>query len=136
YAELDDDDELLPNALALRLDAMADGSIDVVVTNGLVGNGARHVRAIDNMAEIAAAPLISLMSRCWLRPGSAMFRTEAVGSEYFQDIPPYLEWTYLALRLAVTRNIRFLDEPTFVYNAATHPSLSKSVDYVLRQPQA
>jgi hypothetical protein len=52
------------------------------------------------------------------------------------DIDPelyYLEWTFLAFKLASTRRMVFVDEPTFcIYSTAG--SLSKSEAYLLAEP--
>lgn len=134
FAELDDDDELLPGALRTRVDALeARPDADVVVTRGYVDRqGRRELNRVD-FETAQRDPLRSLLDHNWLAPCAGLFRTATIGTEYFADVPPYLEWTYLGLRLAVERRILFLDRPTWVYRADTPHSLSKAPTYVLRQ---
>jgi hypothetical protein len=72
----------------------------------------------------------------WLHPCAGLYRTQRVGREFFEGMPAYLEWTFMAMRLALSREIRFVNEPTFVYNADTAGSLSKSKNYIVQQPHA
>ena len=137
FAELDDDDFLLPGALATRLDRMrAKPTVDAVVTNGFVRSGDRESLNLPDLTGCAADPLRSLMDSMWLPPCAGLFRTATIPSQYFRAMPAYLEWTYLALVLALERRIAFVPTPTFVYNADTPGSLSKSREYVLGHPAA
>jgi glycosyltransferase involved in cell wall biosynthesis len=134
FAELDDDDEFLPGALAARVEGMeAHPEVDVVVTRGYVDRGGRRELNIGDLEGFQADPLRSLLDHNWLAPCAGLFRTATVGTEYFADIPPYLEWTYLGLRFALERRILFLNRPTWVYRADTPQSLSKRPGYVLQQ---
>jgi glycosyltransferase involved in cell wall biosynthesis len=137
FAVLDDDDELLPDALRIRLHVLAEAAdADVAVTNGYLEDGARRTLSIDDFRQIQAAPLRMLFVQHWLPPCAGLFRTSTVGAELFEDIPEYREWTYLALRLALARRLRFAARPTFVYRTDTPDSLSKSRDYCLAGPPA
>jgi len=91
---------------------------------------------VPDIARCADDPLRAVLDRMWLKPGAALFRTATISATYFEGMPRYLEWTYLALRLALERRIAFLDAPTFVYNEDTPRSLSKSPEYVTGQPEA
>ena len=134
FAELDDDDELLPGALAARVEAMeAHPDVDVVVTRGYIDHGGRRELNVRDLEGFQTDPLRSLLDHNWLAPCAGLFRTETIGTEYFADVPPYLEWTYLGLRLAFERRILFLNRPTWVYRADTPRSLSKGQGYVLQQ---
>jgi Glycosyl transferase family 2 len=137
FAVLDDDDELLPDALRARLDALEHGPhADVVVTSGfLEGHDRRELNIVD-FRDVEADPLGTLLVRHWLPPCAGLFRTDAVTADYFDDVPAYREWTYLALRLALTLRIRFIARPTFVYRTDTPGSLSKSRAYCLGGPPA
>ncbi|HEU4371532.1 MAG TPA: glycosyltransferase family A protein [Methylomirabilota bacterium] len=137
FAVLDDDDELLPEALQTRLAALdAAPGTDVAVTNGyLVGFG-RHALNIGDFGRIRADPLRMLLVQNWLAPCAGLYRTGAVTTEFFADVPEYREWTYLALRLARALRITFTDRPTFVYRTDTPGSLSKSREYCLAGPSA
>ncbi len=134
FAELDDDDELLPGALATRVGAMeARPDVDVVVTRGYVDHQGRRELSVRDLERLQADPLRSLLDHHWLAPCAGLFRTATIGPEYFADVPPYLEWTYLGLRFALERRILFLNHPTWVYRADTPRSLSKRPGYVLQQ---
>ena len=116
FAELDDDDVLLPNALATRMRVLAGNpALGVVVSNGIIRGGAEgDLPAILDTTLTAADPLSALDAATWLSPGGALFRTSAVATELFDGVPQYLEWTYLAVRLAQSCNLAFIPEPTFV----------------------
>lgn len=132
FAELDDDDMLLPGALALRICALTRRTqCDVVVTNGIrrsVGGDSLHV---PDMAFVERDPLRAFLDHNWLLPGSWLCRTDRVGEELFEGMPRFRECTYLALRFATERRIMFVSTPTVVYDTATPRSESKSREYVL-----
>ncbi len=137
FAELDDDDLLLPGALSLRLQRLMDSpAARAVVSNGWTERG--HVRqpAIAEVSEVAADPMAALAQGTWLLPGAALFRTEAVGDELFRELPRYLEWTCLALRLAQRPGVEFLDEMTFVHHEARPDGLWESPECILGRPGA
>ena len=115
FAELDDDDMLLPHALASRLEMLAGSNLDAVVSNGIISGDGKSSRAIEYVEGVAANPLSALDSQAWLCPGAALFRSATVQVELFESMPQYLEWTYLAIRLAQTHKLGFLQEPTFVH---------------------
>jgi hypothetical protein len=127
YAFLDDDDELLPHALATALEILqADGATDLAVTTGYWNSGGTSCIDIPDIVREQSDPLRGIIERCWLHPSGALYRTSAVSQAYFEDLPPLCEWTFLAFRLALDRrSIRFVDCPTYVaYD--TPGSLSKS----------
>lgn len=137
FAVLDDDDELLPGALRARLEALDEASgADVVVTSGYLEGFGRRQLNIGDFRRIQAEPLPMLLVQNWLPPCAGLFRTSAVTTDFFEEIPRYREWTYLALRLALARKITFLARPTFVYRTDTPDSLSKSRAYCLAGPPA
>ena len=131
YACLDDDDELLPGGLASRLRVLdTEPRVDVVATNGLL-NAAGTCAPLNTDAEMAsfrADPLLSLLQFNWLASCGAQFRTASVGAEYFDPSVQVLEWTYLAFRLAQTRQVRFIDDLTFRIHR-TDGSASQSAEY-------
>jgi glycosyltransferase involved in cell wall biosynthesis len=137
FAVLDDDDELLPGALRTRLDLLdREPTADVAVTSGYLQGFDRRTLNITDFGPIQADPLGMLLTRHWLPPCAGLFRSCAVTEEFFEAIPRYREWTYLALRLALTLRIRFAEQPTFVYRTDTPDSLSKSRAYALAGPPA
>jgi Glycosyl transferase family 2 len=137
FASLDDDDILLPDALATRLAAAtAAPDIDVVVTNGIcVAASGRRLVAAD-FARVAADPLNALADGNWLLPGAWLCRTATVGAELFAGMPRYLECTYLALQFAMRYRMHFVAAPTVEWSAGTPDSESGSPAYRLGQPDA
>jgi glycosyltransferase involved in cell wall biosynthesis len=130
FGFLDDDDEYLPDALVLRFRQFETRpDVDVVVGNGWrVVACEKHLVWQDTEA-IAARPDEALMNLNWLASCGPLFKTETVGPEYFDFDLQYLEWTYLALHLALTRKLSFVPEPTFIVHD-TPNSVSDSDVYV------
>ena len=127
---LDDDDELLGPGLERLAEHMShDPDWDVIVTNGYgCSNGEMRPWVPDLMAH-AIHPVRSLMAECWLSPGAAIFRSEAVSSAFLDVKRDYHEWTYIAFLLIMDgKRVRFLDVPTVTYYDTQH-SASKSFAY-------
>jgi glycosyltransferase involved in cell wall biosynthesis len=134
FTALDDDDFLLPGALLLRVRALEERSdCAAVITNGFRRNGSGdelHVKA-DN--RVHADPLRTMLEGNWFLPGSWLCRTERVGVRIFEEMPSYLECTYLALRIATEHPIVWRDTPTVVYSVGSPAAESLSRAYVLGQ---
>ena len=134
FTALDDDDFLLPGALLLRVRALEErADCAAVITNGYRRNGSGdelHVKA-DN--RVHADPLRTMLEGNWFLPGSWLCRTEAVGVNVFEEMPSYLECTYLALRIAAEHPIVWRDTPTVVYSVGSPEAESLSRAYVLGQ---
>jgi glycosyltransferase involved in cell wall biosynthesis len=123
--ELDDDDELLPRALELRMRAFAETpDADAVVTDGIVRGAAGDTGGFDDFDCIVADPLRSLVAAAWLLPGAALLRHDRIDASVFADIPPYLEWTYISLRLSLEYQVKFLPDKTVLH----HVDLPFSID--------
>lgn len=130
FCFLDDDDELLPGALAARLAPMChDNSIDVVVGKGWRESGGR-LRPSGRHTEGAANALPELIHHNWLTSCGALYRSARVGSDFFADLPAVFEWTYLAFRLCLEKRVHFIDTPGHRIHD-TPGSLSKSAVYHL-----
>jgi hypothetical protein len=131
YGFLDDDDELLPHALATRLQVMlAEPVTDLVVTTGYWFSRERRQVHIPDICSHQDDPVNGILERCWLNSCGALYRASTIGQDYFDDLPDLCEWTYLGFRLALDgRNIRFLDVLT--YNAYDTPrSMSKGAEFI------
>jgi glycosyltransferase involved in cell wall biosynthesis len=137
FAFLDDDDELLPDALARRAAALAaEPSAAVAVTAGdFVSVDGTRVRTPD-IPSIRTDPVAALSRGNWLASAAGLYRTDLVGEDVFAGAPAYLEWTYVAMRLLLHHRIAFVDEPTFVCNVGSPGSLSASASYLKGQPRA
>ena len=137
FGELDDDDLLLPGALAARVALLsAQPDTDVVVTNGYRQEPGGRVLQVPDPARVRADPLRAMLDSNWLLPGSWLARTTSVGAELFDAMPKYLECTYLGLRFASGYRMHFLETPTVVWRTDTPSSMSKSRDFALGQVAA
>ncbi|HEX4919483.1 MAG TPA: glycosyltransferase family A protein [Candidatus Bathyarchaeia archaeon] len=116
FSELDDDDILMPHALISRLKRMDDDeAVDAVISNGFIEKEGGRVISRSHFSECHNDPLRRILDGHWLHPGAGLFRTSAMSRDFFASMPQYLEWTYLALRLALERRIAFIDNPSFVH---------------------
>jgi glycosyltransferase involved in cell wall biosynthesis len=137
FGFLDDDDEYLPDALALRCAALeANPDADVVVTNGYgCMEGVDRLR-LEHLQRATRDPLRALVIGNWLASCGGLFRSDRVSVEYFDGVTRHYEWTFLAYKLASTRRIIFLDVPTFRIHLDSPGSLSKSDAYLEGQIEA
>ena len=114
FGFLDDDDQLLPGALATRIRALvSDPEADAVVTDGLLSKGMSESLMLGDVAAIRQAPLHSLLARNWLATASALFRTQSIPPDYFDATLRSNDMTYLAFRLALEKRVAFVDVPTY-----------------------
>lgn len=104
-------------------------NIDLVITNGFICSSGKDQIHYPDMGDISDAPLKKLFDYAWLHNCNALFRSNSVRIECFEDIHPYAEWTWLAFKLC-SQGIKVgtLDKPTFRYYD-TPNSLSKSDAY-------
>ena len=134
FATLDDDDLLLPGALARRVEELERRPDHaVVVTNGYRRDGGQDVLNIQPPLDVAADPLRALLRRNWLLPGSWLCRSALVGPSLFEGMPPYLECTFLAARFATELRMVWIDEPTVVYHVGTPLAVTRSREHILGQ---
>ncbi len=137
FAELDDDDLLMPGALASRVKALVESDAhDCVVTNGYRRSEGRDTLSVPDMDAVARDPIETFWDRNWLLPGSYLCRSDRVASDVFDGMPKALECTFIALRLATSYRIKFLEQPTVIWNEDTPDSLSKSRGYMLSLAEA
>lgn len=130
YCFLDDDDEYLPGAIDLRLQALrASPDLDLVVSNGFRCIANNDHLCFEDLNSVSSAPFESLFRENWLASCGAMFRTEKVGVDYFENPHAYLEWTWLAFRLCMEcKQVGVINAPTFRIHD-TPGSASKSPEY-------
>jgi glycosyltransferase involved in cell wall biosynthesis len=137
FTALDDDDLLLPGALALRVQALEGrGDCAAVITNGYLRTGDRDVLHMRAGHGVSADPLRAMLEKNWCLPGSWMCRASMVGIDVFEEMPSFLECTYLAMRIACEHPVLWLDEPTVVYRVGSPGAESLSRAYVLGQVRA
>ncbi|MGH7559433.1 MAG: glycosyltransferase family A protein [Gemmatimonadales bacterium] len=131
---LDDDDILLPGALAMRVQRLArDPGLDAVITNGLRRNAEGDALHVTDMATVRADPVGSMIRSNWLLPGAWLARRQAVSGQLFAEMPKGLECTYLGLRLVTGFRVAFLDEPTVVWHTDAPRNLHGSREFLLAQ---
>jgi hypothetical protein len=137
FSRLDDDDLILPGALALRVATLeARPDLDAVVTNGYRRDAAGETLHVTDAAAVQRDPLRALLTGNWLLPGSWLCRTAKVGPETFRDAPHWLECTYLAVQLASSGRMVFLEQPTVVWHTDVAGSESKSREWQLGEAGA
>lgn len=135
FGFLDDDDEYLPDALRLRLQALqAQPDAALCATDGY-----DYVDGTDRLRETVLAgaaddPLRGLLKANWLASCGGLFRTSLVSEQYFDRETKYYEWTLLGYKLAATRKVLLLGTPTYRLHISSG-SLSRSEAYRLAEPQ-
>ena len=98
----------------MRLRALTERpDVAFVATNGYYRSNGKDQVNMSNADMVSADPLLAMTDKCWLASCGGLYRTSLVEVQSFADVPRFLEWTYLGLKLASTRKMFFLDEPTF-----------------------
>lgn len=137
FGALDDDDLLLPGALATRVGALAaNDTLDGVVTDGIIRSAAGDRRMRENFLDVAADPVREMFRGNWLLPGSWLCRTDRVGSWLFEEMPDHRECTWIGLRLATRARLAFLPVPTMIYHEDTPGGAHRNFAYCAAQPAA
>jgi Glycosyl transferase family 2 len=135
FGYLDDDDEYLPHALTVRLRAL-EGNLRAAVcaTDGYIqADGAD--RLIETIyPESPDDPLRGLLRANWLASCAGLFRTDLVPESLFDGVTRYYEWTLLAYKLAISRQVVLLPLPTYRLHVSSG-SLSRSDAYRLAEPE-
>jgi glycosyltransferase involved in cell wall biosynthesis len=135
FGMLDDDDQVLPGGIKIQVGPLAaDPSIDVVITNGYRRENGRDVLNFPAFPTFARDPLNSLLEWPWLNSGGILCRSETVSPDYL-DVPRSIELTYMALKLALTRKLHFLDAPTYRWYRDGPEHLSRSKHYMEGAPE-
>jgi len=130
FTALDDDDFMLPGALALRVQALRDTDrFDAVVTSGYCRSEDGDTLSIGDVERVASDPLGELVRSNWLLPGAWLCCNDPASATLFDGMPPHLECTFLAIRLCTTRRVRFVATPTVVWHRDSPVSASRSISY-------
>lgn len=133
FCFLDDDDEYLPGAIDRRLLALRQSpDAALVVTNGLRRQrDASQTLMYGLLDAVADDPLAALFQENWLSSCGALYRTSAIRVDYFENFHDFIEWTWLAFKIALDGHpVCTLNLPTFVVHD-TEGSASKSQAYLL-----
>ena len=134
FAFLDDDDELLPDALQRRVAAFAETGADVVVTNGYLESEDGRQIIFPKFDHHPEDPARALLEENWLASAGGLYKTDKVAPDLLRELPDFLEMTYFAFVLAHCRRIARLNQPTFVVHAGAADQASKSWAYLLASP--
>lgn len=135
FGMLDDDDEYLPGGVEIQArPLLLDPSIDAVVTNGYRRENGTESIHYQTFSTFHLDPLGSLMDWSWLNSGGLLCRTATVPSSYL-EVPRSMELTYMALKLALTRKLRFIDAPTYRWHRDAPEQLSRSKYYMEGAPE-
>lgn len=135
FAFLDDDDELLPDALCLRLDALQKTDADVVVTNGYREASGERQLIFSKFDRHPDDPARALLEENWLASAGGLFRTDAVGEEILDGLPNFLEMTFIAFLLTQRHVVFRLNRPTFIIHAGATDQASESWEYLQEMPK-
>lgn len=131
FSFLDDDDELLPNALDIRIKKLDNNkNADVIVCNGYKHINSKDMPVYTDIESVPKEPLKSLYRENWLSSCNSMFRTSSIKLGYFDDPHPYMEWTWLAYKLCMN-NITVIVANDMTFRCYDTPdSLSKSSTFM------
>jgi len=131
FSTLDDDDEYLEGATDIKLNALHEVSdADMIVTNGYYNKNNSDMIMYKNYKEASNDPLMYLFKFNWLHNCNALYKTDRIGIDFFEDPFLNVEWTWLAYKIALAKKkILFLDRTTFRYYD-TPMSVSKTVAYM------
>jgi len=136
FCFLDDDDELLPDSLQSRFDALeSNKEADVAVGNGLKKhNETLELETHANILKYHEAPLAALFKQNgnWLASCAGMYRSATIPQEYFDDYAVFAEWTYIAFKLAIYKQVTFVNTLCYRINVQGE-SLSHNEQYLLGQ---
>ncbi len=137
FGALDDDDVCFPNSLRVRIAAFeSHPAADVVVANGYerFAHGERLITP--DLLLAGSDPARYLMIYPWMHSAAALFKSETNGPDIFNDAPKMIEWTYIGLKLSLTKKIEFVNDATYAYRRGTPHELSTSRIYFVEQPVA
>ncbi len=138
FGFLDDDDEMLPGAVAARLKCF-DDAVDVVVSNGWYRSAQGDETVIvpdDIMRRIEHDPLDALLDFNWFSAACGLFRAATMPPALFDIDLKFYECTWIALSLIDQRKtIRRCEIDGFRMHQGTPASASKTKDYCRANPE-
>lgn len=129
FCFLDDDDELLPDALESRMRSIRPDD-DILVTNGYCHDGVDRPLVEMAAGEINADPIGSFLRQNWFASPAGLFRTAAIPKQMFDIRLAHFEWTWLFFQLQTAGiRMRYTDDLTYRIHTGTLASASKSAEY-------
>lgn len=137
FGVLDDDDELLDEALECRAEFLRSSrGMDFVISNGVLSVNGMESPAVEDVAAIRRDPVMALTRFSWfVTSASGLFCSARIGPELLARTPKYLEWTYLGFKLLMARRGDFLDSPMYRKHDVAE-SVSRSQNYRLGMVEA
>ena len=138
FAFLDDDDELLPNTLRQRFDALeANKDVSVAIFNGYTFNGQVDQLVVDDtfLQKVTKSIELSFFEKNMFGNPSGIFNKKNMDINVFDIELKYFELTYIFLKLIENRyRLIFINEVAYRYYQNTNMSASKSEGYMLALP--
>lgn len=135
FAFLDDDDELLPGALKIRLAGHSASDVALVATSGYLQHRDERRIIPPNFARASADPAQALLDENWLSSAGGLYRTDRVLPSDLEGLPDHLEMTYLAFSMALRQKILLIDEPTFIVHNGALGQVSRTWAYQVETPK-
>ena len=111
FAELDDDDVLMPGALSTRVDALEnDHQCHAVVTNGIRrGIDGDTLHFVEDASTIEADAVRAMFRYSWLLPGCWLCEPVQLRSNCFEDIPDFVVHLFGPTDGGAGLRLKFLD---------------------------
>lgn len=135
FGFLDDDDELLADAVSVMQAALSPAH-DAVVCNALLDEGgARRIMylALPSDGDDSEMAIVRGM---WLHLGAVLYRTDAAPPRHFADLPFHCHVTLMALRAARDLRLHFLNRPVVIRYMGADAQASLSERYLRIVPLA
>lgn len=105
---LDDDDELLPHSVTVRMAALrSDALVVAAFTNGVRVGGPKDDVVVDDRLDQKDL-LNSLLTRNWNASCATLYRASVFTESFFADSCPYREWTYFGAKATLAGPIRYI----------------------------
>ncbi|HEX6986244.1 MAG TPA: glycosyltransferase family 2 protein [Planctomycetaceae bacterium] len=149
FCFLDDDDELLPDSIEVRLRALRERpGVEAVTGNGVFRCALRDREVIDPEVFSPDDLFGSLLRQNWNASCGTLFRSSAFGSEFFDEdyrharygagrwLPQGVadrgfSWTFATAKLSLHHSVEVIRQPTYVVHV-TEGSTSQSLGAVMR----
>jgi glycosyltransferase involved in cell wall biosynthesis len=131
YAFLDDDDQYISNSLQhLVKELNENADADLVVAPGFKKHLEDELKTpfVKCFPAEHANPLESLENANWLASCGGIYNKNRVDMNIFDNLPPYFEWTYTAIRIGQRHKVFFHQTPCFIINQ-TEGSISSTLAY-------
>ncbi len=131
FCFLDDDDVILPNGLRTRVKAFEDDpTLDVVATKGYMDIAGKLNPVYTDYLRHDDDCLKALTEINWLTSCGGLYRSETVTRDIFTDLPPSMEITMIAFKVAERYRVKRLNDITFIVYTSAGERLSQTDHYL------